>query len=55
MIRFDKIRQHASKIFLAMEISNLLLYIVCGLILSRHKQYWKSHRYMKYLMVFEFI
>lgn len=54
MIRVDKTRQLKSKIFLAMEIGNLPLYIVCGLMLSRHKQYWKSHMYMKYLMVFEF-
>ena len=55
MIRVDKTRQLTSKIFLAMEIGNLPLYIVCGLMLSRHKQYWKSHRYMKYLMIFEFL
>lgn len=55
MIRIDKTRQLTSKIFLAMEIGNLPLYIVCGLMLSRHKQYWKSHRYMKFLMVFEFL
>jgi hypothetical protein len=38
-----------------MELGNLPLYIVCGMMMSKHSQYWKSHRYFKTLMIFEFI
>jgi hypothetical protein len=55
MIRIDKYIQLSSKMIITMEIGNLPLYIVCGLMLSRYKQYWTSHKYMKSVMIFEFI
>ena len=55
MIRESRLIVIGSKILLTMEMGNLPLYIVSGLMLSKFKYYWKNHKYFKTLLVFEFV